>query len=402
LEIADSAFARLDDATQLASMALVARQLDPFANPSVVEAVWGELADGTTSYFLSWPWVENWLATLPRHVHLRLLTIFDRETPIAACFVGRRTLRRAGFVLSRALHLNATGHPEIDDIVIEHNRWLVRSPHRWPLGQLLEHLPSRGWDELFLDAMDKHVLEDARLSWPLKLRVQRTSPCPVVQLEKVRKAKDGYLSLLGSETRSQIRRSTRLYGPLTLEVAKDLPEARAILRELLSLHEASWNRRGKPGAFTQPYLRAFHERLVEKRFVHGEIQLLRVRAQERTVGCLYNFLWNGTVSFYQSGLASETDNRLKPGLVCHAEAVVHNANNGHETYDFLGGTARYKRSLSTDATELVWASVQRPRPQFFLEDTFRSLRARWREIRRSNGHGEQADGTNAPLRSSDS
>ena len=86
------------------------------------------------------------------------------------------------------------------------------------------------------------------------------------------------------------------------------------------------------------------------------------------------------MSFYQSGIAYEADNRLKPGLVCHAHAVAYNAAAGHRIYDFLGGEARYKKSLSTDAAhvrELTWSTIQRPRFRFALEARARLVRA-WR------------------------
>lgn len=363
---------------------LLAQHLDPVADRPAVEAIWRSLVESAKpSYFLSWPWVENWLATLPGHVRLRLLSIFADGIPVAACFIGRRTIRRAKLVFSRALYLNATGHPQLDDIMIEHNAWLARSPDQWPLARLLEYLPG-GWDELFLNAMDSGALAGPRPPWPIKLRINKSTPCPTVSLDRVRAAKDGYLSLLGAETRSQIRRSARIYesrGPLAVDVASDLATGRTIFEELVALHQASWTRRGRPGAFSEPYLLKFHERLIEKRLAHGEIQLVRVRAGQQTVGCLYNFVWDGIVSFYQSGFAHEDDNKLKPGLVCHAEAVRHNAEVGHETYDLLAGAARYKRSLSTSTSELVSVTVQRPRPQFFIEDRLRALRDRWRKLR---------------------
>jgi hypothetical protein len=62
------------------------------------------------------------------------------------------------------------------------------------------------------------------------------------------------------------------------------------------------------------------------------------------VGCLYELISNGRVLFYQSGVASAGDDaRKKPGYVCHAEAVRHNAAAGFSTSPALrsrGGSAR--------------------------------------------------------------
>jgi ankyrin repeat protein len=45
---------------------------------------------------------------------------------------------------------------------------------------------------------------------------------------------------------------------------------------------------------------------------------------------------------------------------------------GHAIYDLLGGDARYKQSLATDESRLVWGRVQKRRPQFALEDLARA------------------------------
>jgi CelD/BcsL family acetyltransferase involved in cellulose biosynthesis len=208
-----------------------------------------------------------------------------------------------------------------------------------------------------------------------------------VDLARVRAAGD-YLSLLSANARAQIRRALRLFearAPITLETASSVAEASAIFDELVTLHRRNWQWRGKEGAFT-PFVRAFHERLIRRRFDAGEIQLLRVRSGPATIGSLYNFVFDGVIYFYQSGIAWQADAKLKPGLVCHAEAVAHNASLGHQRYDFLGGESRYKKTLATDDhRHLVWARIQRPRLRFRVEDALRdarnlarAARARWK------------------------
>jgi len=108
---------------------------------------------------------------------------------------------------------------------------------------------------------------------------------------------------------------------------------------------------------------------------------VRVRYGGRTIGCLYNLVHDGVVAFYQGGFRYESDNKLKPGLVCHAEAVRFNAAAGHRIYDFLGGDSRYKRSLATGATELVWSTIQQTCMRFAFEDRARDMLQRWRTWR---------------------
>jgi CelD/BcsL family acetyltransferase involved in cellulose biosynthesis len=360
---------------------------------SRIRDAWCELeASSRPSYFLSWAWVENWLDTLAPSTNVRLHVARRAGAPIAAFFLGARRTWRHGVLPSRTLHLNETGDERYDEVCIEHNGFLSNG-EPLPVADIVSRLPG-SWDEAFLRALDedgpvaKALLADGGPTtgdgeparW--RVRVDGRVACPIVELDKVREAGD-YLTLLGSNTRSQIRKTRKLYGergPLAHDVASSPAEARAFFDELVALHRRSWAERGKPGAFI-PYVLHFHERLIERRFAAGEIRLHRVRVGGRTIGCLYNFVWRDTAFFYQSGLASEPDAKLKPGLMCHALAIDHDAKAGLRCYDFLGGDSRYKRALATDARTLVWLRIQKPRIRFAAEDAARSLRNRLRRGR---------------------
>ena len=349
-----------------------------------IRDVWCELAAASRPpYFLAWPWVETWLDLLPPSASVALHVARRAGAPVAAFFLGARTAWRHRVLRSRALHWNQTGHGEIDEICIEYNG-MVHDGAPPPILEIIARLPG-GWDEIHLPALDADgPVARAATGDPagLRIRVERRIPSPAIDLDKVRGAGD-YLKLLGGSTRSQIKRSQKLYaqrGKLAFEVAASPAQALAIFDELVALHRRAWAERGEAGAFL-PFVHRFHRQLIECRASSGEVQLARVRAGDTTVGCLYNFAWQGEIAFYQSGLAYETDSKLKPGLVCHALAVDHNARAGHRWYDFLAGDSRYKQSLATDARQLVWLRIQRPLLRFALEDVARDVRNRVREHR---------------------
>jgi CelD/BcsL family acetyltransferase involved in cellulose biosynthesis len=351
-----------------------------------IRDAWCELeASSCPSYFLSWGWVENWLDTLPPATDVVLHVVRRAGAPIAAFFLGARPIWRHRFIASRTLHLNQTGDENYDEICIEHNGFLSNG-EPIPVADIVTRLPGR-WDEMFLPALDedgvlaKALLADAVLpngaqGAGLRVRVDGRVACPIVDLNAVREAGD-YLSLLGSNTRSQIRKTRKLYEQrgLAHDVASSPDEARAFFDELVTLHQRSWAERGKPGAFI-PYVLRFHHRLIEHRFATGEIRLHRIRAGGRTIGCLYNFVWQDVAFFYQSGLLYEPDARLKPGLLCHSLAIDHDARAGLRCYDLLGGDSRYKRALATGDRTLVWVRIQKPRIRFAVEDAARIFRNR--------------------------
>lgn len=345
------------------------------------ERAWRALeARATPSYFQSWGWIETWLGCLDRDETPALLLIRDGDRPLAAGFLGQRHVVRHHFVPSTCLFLNTSGVPAHDELTVEHNELLCdpELARSLTLAGFVAALPG-GWDEISLPALRLDRFPGSALGEPLpdhRVLIDRESTAPRVALARVRAADGGYLSLLPANTRTQLRRARRGFGALTVEVAADLGQASDIYAELVELHRQHWSERGEAGAFADPFIDRFHRTLIARRFGHGEIQLIRLRAGARTVGCLYNLVIRGRVAYYQSGLGSFDDPHLKPGYVCHAEAVELNAAAGHASYDLLGGASRYKRSLATDERRLVWARIQCRRLRFAVEEELRAEKRR--------------------------
>jgi CelD/BcsL family acetyltransferase involved in cellulose biosynthesis len=352
--------------------------LDPRAEREAALSLWRDLAAEAAprSYFLSPGWVETWLDHLPADFDVRLAVVRQGGDAIAAAFLGHGRVVRQRVFRSDAWLLNQTGQWSVDQVYIEDNDFLCRPGGVFSINELLTQLPGN-WDELYLSGVDPNMLE--RVGKPFDIFVMNRIPAPYVDLTR----KD-YPAALGSNTRSQIRRCYKLYeqrGPLQTEIAADPAQAVDIFEELVRLHQHSWCSRGKRGAFANPWFYKFHRALVERRFASGEIQLVRVRCGDQTIGCIYNFVWNGSVFFYQSGFRPEHDNKLKPGYVCHTEAIRHSAAAGLAVYDFMASYDEYKVRMSTGQRDLVWARVQKPRLKFAVERVARAgaLRAikRW-------------------------
>jgi len=332
--------------------------IDPHSSRAA--AIWSGVE--APSYFTSWGWIGTWLSCLPSDHAPRMMLARDGDRLGVGCLDVRRAFRRK-LMPVRSLHLNVTGDPRFDELTLEYNGLAGHQP---PLAALLDALPEP-WDEFGLPG----VREDAfgglhALGGRYRIVEDRRSPVFFVDLATVR-AK-GYLPLISSGTRSQVRRAQKAVGTITLEIARDAAEAIGVYDELRALHTAQWRTRGHAGAFTDPWIDRFHRRLIATRFETGEIQLIRVRANGATLGCLYNFVWRGRVLQYQTGFRTSTDARDKPGYVCHTAAIEHCATSGLDVYDFLAGDHRYKDNLSTGNGELVWVRIQRDRWRFRLED----------------------------------
>jgi hypothetical protein len=310
------------------------------------------------------------------------MVVEEDDRTVGLATIGRSPVRHARVILARALHLNATGDPDYDNVAIEYNGFLVergleRSVLRCCVRLLSE---DRDWDEWVLPGMaDRDLIESLRSPEPWQ-SVETRKPSYYVDLKALRESGTKYRDALSRNTRYQVRRTSSEFeklGKLTLDVAGTLDEALAILAELEHLHQARWTARELPGAFASKFFSDFHRRFVRNGFPSGIVQLMRVRAGTKTLGCLYNFVYRGRVLFYQSGFDYSLETRHNsPGLVTHVMAIDYNSALGHDIYDFLAGKARYKEQLSTHSFDMSWISMRRPRLRYRIADWLQAQKRR--------------------------
>ncbi len=334
--------------------------LAPAGDLAGVESFWRQLESRAAApFFRSWTWV-GCLA------EERFPDPFLLRAERGGRLVGLALLNRHGRPLLRRLSLTEAGDGVLDAPFVEHNGPLLARGEgaATQAAMIRAALAAPGVAGLRLSGVEPSLLLAAEESGAVLARVQERR-APLIRLDSLRRTEGGYLSVLSANTRQQLRRSSRRYaaaGPLVLERAETVPEALTWLDALVDLHGAAWRARGQRGAFADPFMLRFHRALVARGVPRGEVDLLRATAGERTIGYLYNFRRGGHVCAYQSGFDyALPDPQAKPGLTCHHLAIERALAAGDDTYDFLGGDDRYKRSLATDAVTLAWAEALRPR-----------------------------------------
>ena len=313
-------------------------------------------AASDVSAFQTWTWVGcNAAERFPDPV---LIEAHDAHGPIALALCNRRRSR----LLGDTLWLHESGDPALDAIFTEHNDPLLarRAPDLL-LAQLLQGAlqPYGGrTPRLVLSGVGEATRTAALQAGAIELP-GRDRIAPYVDLAAIAPG-TAYIDQLSANTRQQLRRSDRAYaadGELRLEVAQTAEEALAFLDALIALHAATWAARGKPGAFATDTVRRFHQCLV-RRGVPGAVELLRITAGGSMVGYLYNLVHAGRVCAYQSGFDYPgAPAHAKPGLTCHHLAIEAHRARGGQSYDFLGGADRYKRSLANAERTLHWMSI---------------------------------------------
>lgn len=264
-------------------------------------------------------------------------------------------------------HLHTSGVPALDSVFIENNAPLVARDAPEVLPLVFACVATRGAGRRFADRAAGCMIGLPGISAPVCAAVARLGTflvdaervAPYRDLVRLRLGAGDLLPSISANARAQIRRSIRNYtaaGPLCVDRANTPGQALSYFEDLVRLHRAHWHRRGRTGAFDETTIR-FHRALIAAGLARGEIDLLRISAGVRTIGYLYNFVFDGVVSAYQSGFAYDDASRHeKPGLTCHYAAIGHYlARPEVVRYDFLAGAARYKTSLSDGSEPMFWA-----------------------------------------------
>jgi CelD/BcsL family acetyltransferase involved in cellulose biosynthesis len=355
---------------------------------------WQDLeACADASFFQGWSWI-GCLAPERYDDPLLLEARYGGRTLALGLFNRRRTW------LLDTLWLHETGHTKLDGVFIEYNGLLLDAMAEVGAEGGASTPTPAGTEAggslraICLGVARRAALPRARLGRRLVLsgvdaahlcaagaigRVSRptTRIAPTLDLATLRGSGLGHENVLSANARAQLRRSMRAYaaiGTLAIRRAADTTEAHRFLDALASLHQATWQHRGREGAFAEPHFARFHHTLIDRALPRGEVELWRVTAGSAVIGYLYNFQYRGRVLAYQSGFDyAVSDRRAKPGLTCHYLAIERAMIEKRACYDFMAGDDRYKRSFSNATSTLYWLTASSSLDPIRLSDWARGM-----------------------------
>lgn len=355
-----------------------------------VRPIWKDIAQKSpyTSFFLTPDWVDSWITVFGQSLNTEILTFQTASgTAVGCCLLVSRIVKRGPFS-ALCIFLNTTGEDDADSACMECNTLLCLEGWEASAAEaLLDYMSAQKWDifslqgcfrdeslsavSRFFSAFPQESKEVANHYVDLKMHV--SDHCP-------------YESSLSSNSRSQIRKSIRLYeesmGGLCLDSAPDTESALNMMDELAELHQTAWNARGKPGSFGSRNFVSFHRELIKRMYLKGNIELIRISAGSHILGLVYNFLYRGRVYYYQSGFSYHKDSRLKPGLTAHYLLIEHYLRRGFLEYDFLTGDSRYKKSLANSSRDLSWITVNHTNTKMKIIGSLRAVKKKYARLLR--------------------
>ncbi len=328
-----------------------------------VKKIWKDLEPNChASFFQSWYWIDPWLTIASKHVTPVIFKSGDKIVGI--CFVGRGKSKDYRVLSFRTLYLFQTGVEELDAITGEYNNLLVLPEYAVAASRAFMNFCMRSpkfskTERVMIMRMPENLLpqfnDDA-----YSLKIFRNDEAVVIHLAGAKEEKDLFSKSFLTKIRRSIKFYEEKYGSVQFERADSATQAQNWFAELGKLNQSRFRKLGQTSAWDRKELVRMHRALLDRYFHKGAAEVIRVKAGEKVLGYLYNFLYRGRVYFYMSGLEFEQDNKAKPGLMTHYFCSLNHWKNGMEFYDFMAGDYRYKYEMGTPGDKMISISLDKP------------------------------------------
>jgi CelD/BcsL family acetyltransferase involved in cellulose biosynthesis len=334
---------------------------------------WQELLSRTATpeFFRSWPWMSTWWEIYGNEGGREpfVIGVRDRGTVVGlAPFLLRQVPLLAaapGFVPARLRRLEffGSGEDEADevcsdflDLYAAHGYEDQVAAAIWK--RMLEERPR--WDEaLFRNILDNSLL--ARFIQPMArdygCGVQRRPSGERFWVDLVGGDFNAYVDGLSKKKKKRIfyyRRRLEKEGGFVERRLQDRGEIPHFLEEIARLNRLRQGRKGMGSAWASEKFRRFHATVVPRLWDRGWLDLRLWERDGRSVAALYNFLWEGTIYYYQSGFDTAAFGNTSPGLVTISHIIEWGFQNRLRRYDFLiGAEGSYKEDYACQ-TEMAY------------------------------------------------
>lgn len=332
-------------------------------------------SDPDAQFFLSWPWLSQWLPML-RNQWLVLAASPSDSEPCVAYFPLRVSLKEGkdGCLFNE---LNMAGNYLADytgficSLGYDHLAIPAFAAHirklRWARLHLENIRTTEARLRLFLEGFPAsrfRITVEERIIKPENVD---NCTCAFVSLPD---DWDIYLSRLSSNTRQKLRRLLR-----QVDTSDDLRITRSDavsvgrdLNILLDFWARKWGHR--KGDRLNALLKSGFQ-MLKRNCDIGTLLLLVLWRKDVPLGAVASFIdtQKKSLLFYMGGRDENFDNP-PPGLVLHAYSIRHAIQNGYKTYDFLRGNEPYKYSFGGDERRIACMLVDNRdghRPESKLE-----------------------------------
>jgi CelD/BcsL family acetyltransferase involved in cellulose biosynthesis len=318
---------------------------------------WNSLGSSAIeTVFLTHAWLESWLLELAPEAQLHVLTAWDGDQLVAALPLfgdpKENRGRRWAFMGVGTLtpnHLDVIANPG----------YLPQARTRF--AELLAEKQA-AWDALEFGKLpaDTATAEEfaarfAQAGFATTNSV--AAACPYCDLPA---SYDEYVAGLKKRLRKKIRQTRRWIAdqPDTRRAALTDTESDSLaaLASLIRIHQARWEGKGYPGAFADPRVVRFHERVVRAAHAAGCLRMYVLTDGDATIAVSYDFHVGSTVQAYLSSF-DERWADASPGVLLRSYVIEHSISEGANRFDFLEGEEDYKAAWCPSRRQNLRLSV---------------------------------------------
>jgi len=342
-------------------------------NPAMAKKWQALEKKSNNSVFLSWDWIESWLNLVKDR--LFVVECYQGSKTVGLAFFVEKTRKVFGLFPIKQWHLHRTGHQQQDQIWIEYNDFLlakdIEDNARLSMIEALSKF-DHSLKEIVIGLSSEKVLNCFKFNSFISDKLIQSSGYEVV-LSDIKKS---YLQdVLSKNTRSQINRSNKLLsqlGNLEFNIFTEKNEINLLYKAIAKVHIERWSNTKEGSGFSNETFIAFHNQLVGNANV---VEVAVLSLNNKAIGYLVNFIYKKKVYFYLSALTKFDNNKIKVGLTLHEKAIDYYAKQGMTSYDFLGGEARYKQSLSNKCYELLMVRFYKNSWLLIIENYLKEIKA---------------------------
>lgn len=306
--------------------------------------------DAEANAFLSWQWIGNWLDVVTDK--LFLVEAYHGDKVVGLGFFVENTRKVFGCYFIKQWWLHRTGIQQEDQMWIEYNDFLLdKSCSASVREEMVKAIGNfdRSIREVIIGLSTDEVLDCFTNSFTKLNFLEETVVTTNGYLADLSDSKGNYLNKsLSKNTFRQISRSKQILqeeGELHFEVFSGSDKLSELYPMIAKIHIEKWQVTDEGSGFSNSVFEAFHKRLIANN-ADNMVQIAVLSVNKLELGYLINFVYKNRVYFYLSAFQKNSDNKVKIGMTLHCEAISYYSEKGVESYDFLGGDARYKQSLS--------------------------------------------------------
>ena len=325
---------------------------------------WDELVENSDqrAFFLRPRWNQLWWKYFaPPQSRLELITCRDRSQRLVGLApFYRRSYRTLGVTYARELLFLGMGVPrktsECMDVVAR------RGSEQAVASAVVDALSRATWDRLSLRQVPGHSTMLPHLSAELGARA-RIEVCDRAPYIDTSTDWSTFKSSLSRSMRRNVeyhgRRLFRAHAGCQFERVTSADALETGMNALADLHQARWNAKGEPGAFS-PRFRAFLQEAMRDAFYSSRLALWTLKIQGRIEAALVGFVDNGVLHFFQKGF-NPAFAKYHPGSAllalcvrdCFEDPAI-------RSFDFMGGRVPYKDLWAPQSHAQLVLEVLRP------------------------------------------